>query len=288
MTMLLEATRPYQRLDSFDKMAVDAQIKGFLVHIRKTYSQPQITPSSPPVCVQKGNGANVVLPIPVVEPEPVVIIEPEPETDLIPQTETQKRTRQGSKVSTDASPRKRKNARGPDTAAYQAVIAAISSQGRALTGAEISTITGYNRKRASQITSRMKQDGLLFVAGFTEGVNDWAALYHTDPNVKQSSSAAAIFAEKRAARVRPSLAAMNQANEIIRANFRTDSIASRLYVVLACHGPLTASQLSTRAGAHLTSVGTCLLKLARLGLVQADTAIITGKGATPGLWDVKP
>lgn len=45
---------------------------------------------------------------------------------------------------------------------------------------------------------------------------------------------------------------MNQANEIIQANFRTDSIASRLYVVLACHGPLTASQLSTRAGAHLT------------------------------------
>lgn len=282
MTMTIEATRPYHRLDLFDKMAVDAQIKAFLAHVRRqSYSKPQKTPSSPPVAILEANE-------PQAQPEPPVVETPELDISFIPETQTQKRTHQVAVVDTEPQPRKRKNARGPDTAAYQAVIAAISSQGRALTGAEISTITGYNRKRASQITSRMKQDGLLFVAGFTEGVNDWAALYHTDPNVKQSSSAAAIFAEKRAARVRPSLAAMNQANEIIRANFRTDSIASRLYVVLACHGPLTASQLSTRAGAHLTSVGTCLLKLARLGLVQADTAIITGKGATPGLWDVKP
>lgn len=274
MTILLEATRPYERLDSFDKMAVDAQIKGFCARARIPYPYVKKAPVAPPVAILVSNEALTLT------------IEPEPEIDFIPETETQKRTRQAAPASTE--PQKRKRHRGPDTAAYQAVMAAIRSQGRALTGAEISAITGYNRKRASQITSRMKQDGLLFVAGFTEGVNDWTALYHTDPNVKQSSSAAAIFAEKRAARVRPSLAAMNQANEIIQANFRTDSIASRLYVVLACHGPLTASQLSTRAGAHLTSVGTCLLKLARLGLVQADTAIITGKGATPGLWDVKP
>lgn len=281
MTILLEATRPYQRLDSFDKMAVDAQIKGFCARARIPYPYIKKAQPAPSVAILEANE-------PQAQPEPPVVETPELDMSFITETQTQKRTRQVAVVDTETKPRKRKNARGPDTAAYQAVIAAISSQGRALTGAEISTITGYNRKRASQITSRMKQDGLLFVAGFTEGVNDWTALYHTDPNVKQSSSAAAIFAEKRAARVRPSLAAMNQANEIIRANFRTDSIASRLYVVLACHGPLTVSQLSTRAGAHLTSVGTCLLKLARLGLVQADTAIIMGKGATPGLWDVKP
>lgn len=279
MTVITDI-RPYERLDAFDRTIVNAQIKAFLAHIRRqSYSKPIKKPSSPPVCVQKGNGANAVPPIPVVEPEP--------ETDFIPQTETQKRTRQGQKASTDASPCKRKNARGPDTAAYQAVMAAISSQGRALTGAEISAITGYNRSRTGQITSRMKKDGLLFVAGFKEGFNDWTALYHTDPNVKQSSAAAVIFAEKRAARLPPTLATMDHAQAIIKANFRTDSIAHRLYDVLAKYGPLTASQLSDRARAHLTSVGTCLLKLQRLGLVQADTAIITGKGATPGLWDVK-
>lgn len=280
MTMLLEAARPYERLDSFDKTIVNAQIKAFLAHIRKTCSKPTATSSSPPTCVQNGNGAQA-------EPEPPAIETPELDMSFLPKTESQKRTLQAAQISPDTMPRKRKNARGPDTAAYQAVMAAISSQKRALTGAEISAITGYNRSRTGQITSRMKKDGLLFVAGFKEGFNDWVALYHTDPNVKQSSTAAAIFAEKRVARLPPSLATMDHAQAIIKANFRTDSIAHRLYDVLAKYGPLTASQLSDRAKAHLTSVGTCLLKLQRLGLVQADTAIITGKGATPGLWDVK-
>lgn len=78
MTMLLETTRPYQRLDAFDKTVVDRQIKAFLSHIRR---KPYKTQSAPSACVQNGNGAKAT--------QKTV----EPETDFIPPTDTQKRTR---------------------------------------------------------------------------------------------------------------------------------------------------------------------------------------------------
>lgn len=206
----------------------------------------------------------------VAPPPPPVATEPEPEIDFAPRTNTQKLTRHHRE----------------NTLPFQRVRAAICAAGRALTGAEIAAATGYSRKRTSQVTSRMKTVGCLFVVGFTTGANDWTALYHTDPTIKQSSPAAVVLAEKRAARIRPSASAMQAAQAVIAANFRPDSIAPRLYDILALNGPLTASQIRTRLNSHITSVGDCLNKLQRLGLVTCDAAVMIGKGVTPGLWDV--
>lgn len=257
----VESTRPYHRLSDTLREDVDAALAGFRVHLsifRK--------PARKPVAVAPSE--------PTVEPATVTdygATEPEPEADFAPQTYTQKRTRK----------------RGGDIEAFQKVRAAICTAGKALTGSEISAATGYNRRRTSQITSRMKAKGLLFVVGHTRGEFDWVAVYHTEPNAKQAPSASVILAEKRTARLPPSLATMDHAHAVIKENFQSNSIALRLFDLLACHGPLTATQIQNRLNTHITAVNDRLGRLAGLGLVRNESAVFVGKDAHPAaLWDV--
>lgn len=73
---ILENTRPYQRLDKFDRLIIDERIKNFLRYAKRV--RPQATPPK----------SDTVSPLPAFP-----VAESEPELDFLPKTDTQRRTR---------------------------------------------------------------------------------------------------------------------------------------------------------------------------------------------------
>lgn len=203
MTILTEV-RPYQRLDSFDKTVVDAQIKGFLAHIRKTYSQPRKTPSSVPVCVQQGNAA-----------------QPAPKATKPRNTDARKNV-----LAAIAE-------HGPLTKAE------IAEHANTTVVAIITTLSRMTRDNLLYIVGRKTGGrGQAMNVYHTD-----PGFVYVDPGApKQASpSPVAIIEEKRAARI-PSIAAVDRGHAVIKANFHSDGMALDLFNLI-CKRPRSAVEL---------------------------------------------
>lgn len=235
MSMTIEATRPYQRLDLFDKMAVDAQIKAFLAHVRRqSYSKPQKTPSSPPVAILEANE-------PQAQPEPPVVETPELDMSFITETQTQKRTRK-------PEPRPATKEKAPlyDRTVKSNVVAFIAEHGP-VTSAAIGQHFGMHLRRTSVVLADLQKKQRIFIVGYTKNeYNQIVKLLHTDPNFVYVSpdlpNAEPIVEEKRPAHKPPSRAAIERGRALVARNFRRDSIAMQVFEQL-CRRPLSIPEL---------------------------------------------
>lgn len=160
MTMLLESTRPYQRLSNILKNDVDEALAGFRAYLDML--RPK-TPSTPSVCVQKGNCA-----IAVAEPEPQNVT-PEPEIDFLPQTQSQKRTRNPKVEKRTPLTRGESgdSAAAPfyDRTLKDRIVSFVTRQGP-VTSADIGQHFGMERRRTSVLLADLQNKKRLSVVGY--------------------------------------------------------------------------------------------------------------------------
>lgn len=234
MTMTIEATRPYQRLDAFDKMAVDAQIKGFCARARIPYPYIKKAQPAPAVAILEANKAQA-------EPESLTVEMPEPETDFIAQTETQKRTRKPEPCAAT-----KEKAPLYDRTVKDSVVAFITEKGP-VTSAAIGQHFGMAIRRTSVILAELQKKQRIFIVGYTKNeYNQIVKVLHTDPNFVYISpdlpDAEPIVEEKRPAHKPPSRAAIERGRALVACNFRRDSIAMQVFEQL-CRRPLSIPEL---------------------------------------------
>jgi len=192
MTILLEATRPYERLDRFDKTIVDAQIKAFLAHVRRqSYSKPAATPSSPPVCVQNGNAA-----------------QPAPKATKPRNTDARKNVL--AAIAEHGPLTKTEIAEHANTT----VVAIITTLSRMTRDNLLHIVGRKTGGRGQRMNVYHTDPGFVYV--------------EPDAPEPLPPSPVAVIEAKRVARI-PSIAAVDRGHAVIKANFHSDGMALDLF-----------------------------------------------------------